>query len=96
MAAKIPIERVGEIMKIVLTDLKKAGGEGGEDGEAPTRRPESVHPRAHGDNAIFTFEQEGANGPPPCARGQRADLVERVRRYRSTPVRTGTTCSEAW
>jgi hypothetical protein len=35
MAAKIPIERVGEIMKIVLTDLKKAGGEGGEDGEAP-------------------------------------------------------------
>ena len=27
MAAKIPIERVGEIMKIVLTELKKAGGE---------------------------------------------------------------------
>lgn len=35
MAAKIPIERVGEIMKIVLTDLKKAGEEGGEDGETP-------------------------------------------------------------
>lgn len=27
MAAKIPIERVGEIMKIVLTELKNAGGE---------------------------------------------------------------------
>ena len=27
MAAKLPIERVGEIMKIVLTELKKAGGE---------------------------------------------------------------------
>ena len=27
MAAKIPIERVGEIMKIVLTELRNAGGE---------------------------------------------------------------------
>ena len=27
MAAKIPIERVGEIMKVVLTELKNAGGE---------------------------------------------------------------------
>ncbi len=27
MAAKISIERVGEIMKIVLTELKNAGGE---------------------------------------------------------------------
>ena len=27
MAAKLPIERVGEIMKIILTELKDAGGE---------------------------------------------------------------------
>jgi restriction system protein len=27
MARKIPLERVGEIMKVVLTELKQAGGE---------------------------------------------------------------------
>jgi len=56
--------------------------------------PYSVHPRVRGDNRPNSVAGRADRGPPPRARGQRADPAPGAFRARSTPACAGTTrCS---